>query len=132
MPLESDPSAALAYRLEGAPIWDFELAGFRRGDFLLPARQAADINGLFMLHPYHPNMIPVVFVHGTASSPARWAEMANELLGDYKIASRYQLWFFVYNSGNPIVLSAMRLRESLQAVARTSIPTARTRRSTRW
>ena len=27
-------------------------------------------------------MIPVVFVHGTASSPARWAEMANELLGD--------------------------------------------------
>ena len=33
VPLESDPSAALAYRLEGAPIWDFELAGFRRGDF---------------------------------------------------------------------------------------------------
>jgi pimeloyl-ACP methyl ester carboxylesterase len=117
VPLESDPSAALAYRLEGAPIWDFELAGFRRGDFLLPGMsQTADINGLFMLHPYHPNMIPVVFVHGTASSPARWAEMANELLGDPAIASRYQLWFFVYNSGNPIVLSAMRLRESLQAV----------------
>ena len=61
-------------------------------------------------------MIPVVFVHGTASSPARWAEMANELLGDPAIASRYQLWFFIYNSGNPIVLSAMRLRESLMAV----------------
>jgi hypothetical protein len=60
-------------------------------------------------------MIPVVFVHGTASSPARWAEMANELLGDPKIASHYQLWFFVYNSGNPIALSAMRLRESLSA-----------------
>ncbi len=74
------------------------------------------MNGLFMLHPYHPNMIPVVFVHGTASSPARWAEMTNELLGDPEIASRYQLWFFVYNSGNPIALSAMRLRESLQAV----------------
>ena len=57
-----------------------------------------------------------MFVHGTASSPARWAEMANELLGDPAIASRYQLWFFIYNSGNPIALSAMRLRESLQAV----------------
>ena len=34
VPLESDPSAALAYRLEGAPVWDFEIAGFRRGDFL--------------------------------------------------------------------------------------------------
>jgi hypothetical protein len=116
VPIESDPSAALAYQLEGAPIWDFELAGFRRGDFAFLGAKAGDLNGLFMLHPYHPNMIPVVFVHGTASSPARWAEMANELLGDPAIASRYQLWFFIYNSGNPIVLSAMRLRESLQAV----------------
>src|SRR5208337_175878 len=33
VPLESDPSAAIAYRLEGAPIWDFEIAGFRQGDF---------------------------------------------------------------------------------------------------
>jgi pimeloyl-ACP methyl ester carboxylesterase len=117
VPLESDPSAALAYRLEGAPVWDFEIAGFRQGDFtFLGAGNGGEINGLYMLHPYHPNMIPVVFVHGTASSPARWAEMANELLGDPAIASRYQLWFFMYNSGNPIVLSAMRLRESLQAV----------------
>src|SRR5208283_2218981 len=97
--------------------WDFELAGFSRGDFpFLGTSIASDMSGLFMLHPYHPNMIPVVLVHGTASSPARWAEMGNELLGDPAIASRYQLWFFIYNSGNPIVLSAMRLRESLQAV----------------
>jgi pimeloyl-ACP methyl ester carboxylesterase len=117
VPLEWDPSAALAYRLEGAPIWDFELAGFRRGDLsFLGVGKSSDLNGLFMLHPYHPNMIPVVFVHGTASSPARWAEMANELLGDTKIASHYQLWFFIYNSGNPVALSAMRLRESLVAV----------------
>jgi pimeloyl-ACP methyl ester carboxylesterase len=117
VPIESDPSAALAYQLEGAPIWDFELAGFRKGDFaFLGARKADDFNGLFMLHPYHPNMIPVVFVHGTASSPARWAEMANELGGDPVISSRYQLWYFIYNSGNPIALSAMRLRESLVAV----------------
>ena len=60
-------------------------------------------------------MIPVVLVHGTASSPARWAEMANELLGDPEIGSRYQIWGFIYNSGNPIALSAMRLRESLIA-----------------
>ncbi len=123
VPLESDPSAALAYRLDGAPIWDFEIAGFRQGDFtFLGAGNGDDANGLFMLHPYHPNMIPVVFVHGTASSPARWAEMANELLGDPEIASRYQLWFFMYNSGNPIVLSAMRLRESLQAVRKAVDP----------
>jgi len=113
VPLEFDPSAALAYRLEGAPVWDFEIAGFRRSDFRLAATESAQ--GLFMLNPYRPGRIPVVFVHGTASSPARWAEMANELMGDPAIARRYQLWFFIYNTGNPIALSSMRLREGIQA-----------------
>jgi hypothetical protein len=51
VPLESDSTAALAYRLEGAPIWDFELAGFRRGDFSLLGKGTE--NGLFMLHPLY-------------------------------------------------------------------------------
>jgi pimeloyl-ACP methyl ester carboxylesterase len=117
VPLESEPTVELAYRLEGSPIWDFEIAGFRRGDFsFLDPGRLGEGNGLFMLHPYFPGRIPVVFVHGTASSPARWAEMANELLGDPAISSHYQFWYFIYNSGNPIALSSMRLREALQAV----------------
>ena len=115
VPIEADPSTALAYRLEGAPIWDFELAGFRRGDFSLLNRNGNN-DGLYMLHPYHPHLIPVVLVHGTASSPARWAEIANELLGDPIIASHYQIWLFMYNSGNPIALSGLKLRESLVSV----------------
>ena len=80
VPLSFEPSATLAYRLEGAPIWDFEIAGFRK-----PTCRSSALNkthGLGMLYPYRPGRIPVVFVHGTASSPARWAEMANDLLGD--------------------------------------------------
>ena len=112
VPLSSDPSAALGYRLEGAPIWDFEIAGFRRSDLRIAG--VFRTHGLFFLNPFRPGRIPVVFVHGTLSSPARWAEMANELLGDPRIASRFQLWFFVYNSGNPVLLSAAGLREALQ------------------
>ena len=111
VPLASEPSAALAFLLEGAPVWDFEVAGFRRSDVSLAGMSLT--HGLAMMHPYRPGRIPVVFVHGTLSSPARWAEMANELLGDPEIASRYQLWFFVYNSGNPILQSAASLREAL-------------------
>ena len=110
VPLESETTATLAYWLEGAPVWDFEFAGFRKGDFSLVSQQ----DNLFMLHPYRPGRIPVIFVHGTASSPARWAEMANELMNDPVLAQRYQLWFYIYNTGNPIVYSAMGLRESLQ------------------
>jgi pimeloyl-ACP methyl ester carboxylesterase len=115
--LEYAPSAALAYRLEGSPVWDFEIAGFRRGDFssLGVGSYVERSGGLFVMRPYHPNKIPVVLVHGTASSPARWAEMANELLADPAISSRYQIWGFIYNSGNTIALSAMHLRESLTA-----------------
>lgn len=112
VPLEFEPSSALAYQLEGAPIWDFEIAGFRRGDFNLFGKKAE--GDLIFLSPYYPGKIPVVFVHGTASSPARWAEMVNEFLGDSRIASHYQCWFFIYNSGNPIALSAMHLRENLE------------------
>ncbi len=110
VPLESETTAALAYQLEGSPVWDFEFAGFRKGDFSL----GSQMDNLLMLHPYRPGRIPVVFVHGTASSPARWAEMANELMNDPVLAQRYQLWFYIYNTGNPVAYSAMGLRESLQ------------------
>ena len=113
VPLEFEPSAALAYRLEGAPVWDFELAGFRRPDLRLNSSDDDKTGGLYFLNPYRRGRIPVVFVHGTASSPARWAEMANELLGDPFIASHYQLWFFVYNSGIPVLMSAANLRAAL-------------------
>jgi pimeloyl-ACP methyl ester carboxylesterase len=113
VPLESEITAALAYQLEGAPVWDFEFAGFRKGDFGL----ASEKDNLFMLHPHRPGRIPVIFVHGTASSPARWAEMANELMNDPVLAQRYELWFYIYNTGNPVAYSAMGLRESLQRAA---------------
>ena len=41
--------------------------------------------------------------------------MYNRLLADPDIRSRYQFWFFQYDSGNPIALSALRLREALSA-----------------
>jgi len=109
VPLELDPTATLAFGLEGAPVWDFEIAGFRFGE------QKLFGDGLFMLHPYRPGQIPVVLVHGTASSPARWAEMYNELSNDPALGSRFQFWLFQYNTGQPILYSAMLMRRALNA-----------------
>jgi triacylglycerol esterase/lipase EstA (alpha/beta hydrolase family) len=113
VPLELEPTAALAYGLEGSPVWDFELAGFRFAD---PQRIFGD--GLIMMHPYRRGRIPVVLVHGTASSPARWAEMYNELMHDPIIEGRYQVWLFQYNTGQPILYSAMLLRRALASVVK--------------
>jgi pimeloyl-ACP methyl ester carboxylesterase len=115
-PLESDPTAALAYQLEGSPLYAMEIAGFLRGGIFagqIPRDRAQD--GLFTLHPYRPGKIPVVLVHGTASSPVRWAELINELEGDPQIRERFQIWIFLYDTGNPIGYSAGRLRAALTA-----------------
>jgi pimeloyl-ACP methyl ester carboxylesterase len=110
-PLELEPTAALAYQLEGAPIWDFEFAGFRFAD-----QSKIFGDGLAMMHPYRPGRIPVVLVHGTASSPARWAELFNEISHDPVVSGRYQFWLFQYNTGQPILYSAMLLRRALRSV----------------
>ena len=124
VPLEYDQTAALAYTLEGSPIWDFELAGFFSGSFGLGARDlgrtvasrllpARPEDGVIFMAPHRPGKIPVVLVHGTASSPARWAELVNELRIDPRIAKHYQFWLFQYNTGNPIAYSGAMLREGL-------------------
>ncbi|MGY6276075.1 esterase/lipase family protein [Methylomonas sp. MgM2] len=114
-PIESDPTAALAYQLNDSPLYAIEIAAFfNSGVFtsgMIPKDRAQD--GIFTLQPYRPGKIPVVLVHGTASSPARWAELVNELNGDPRIREHFQIWGFIYNSGNPIGFSAGRLRKAL-------------------
>jgi pimeloyl-ACP methyl ester carboxylesterase len=108
VPLEYETSSALAYGLENSQIWSREITGFRRGG-TLPID-----DGLLMLQPHLRGRVPVVLVHGTASSPARWAEMLNDLQSDPLVADHYESWFFVYNTGNPILYSAALLRSSLR------------------
>jgi pimeloyl-ACP methyl ester carboxylesterase len=110
VPLEQQPTAALAYMLEGAPVWETEYGGF------LGADRPIFGDGLAMLHPYRPGRIPVVLVHGTASSPARWADMLNELQNDPQLRGRMQFWLFTYNTSNPILLSARQLRDALRQI----------------
>ena len=57
--------------------------------------------------------MPLVLVHGTASSPARWAELVNELENDPRFWQNYEIWLFMYNTGNPIAYSALLLRDAL-------------------
>lgn len=113
-PLESEPTAALASALSESRFWESELSHFL-GNAVGLRREAA----LSSIRPYVGGRIPVVFVHGTASSPARWADMINDMMGDARLRERYAFWTFRYDSGNPIAYSAWQLRHALaQAVDR--------------
>lgn len=116
IPAEFETSAALALSLDGAPVWDTEIAGFRNPT-------SVPESGLVRLWgPHQPGRIPVVFVHGTASSAARWAEMINEFDSDPAIRQHYEFWFFTYPTGNPILYSAHLLRSWLRRVVDTLDP----------
>jgi pimeloyl-ACP methyl ester carboxylesterase len=109
VPLEFEPTSALADSLGGSQIWDTEFAGFLRGDLLQIEKRPQ----LGAIEPYRSEKVPVVFVHGTASSPARWAQMVNDLTNEPELRRHFQAWFFSYDTGNPILYSAMQLREAL-------------------
>jgi pimeloyl-ACP methyl ester carboxylesterase len=106
IPLETDITTPLAFMLAESNEVTQGIARFFGKEEEYPP-------GVFMLEPYQENKIPVVFVHGTASSPATWAEMFNLLSADAYLRDRFQFWFFTYGSGNPVAYSAWKLRDSL-------------------
>jgi pimeloyl-ACP methyl ester carboxylesterase len=78
-----------------------------------------------MLDPYQPGKIPVVFVHGLASSPLAWTNALNDLRADPEMRKRYQFWMFFYSTGNSIIKSSRMLRESLLEIRRELDPEGR-------
>ena len=80
---------------------------------MLRSSHYMDKTGLYFLQPYDPDRIPLVFVHGLFSTPFDWAQTINGLQADPEIRKHYQFWVFGYPTGNPILYSALRLREEL-------------------
>jgi pimeloyl-ACP methyl ester carboxylesterase len=72
--------------------------------------------GLYLLEPYNPNLIPVVFVHGLLSIPQMWVPTISAIQSDPELNGRFQFWVFAYPTGAPIAVSALRLRESLERI----------------
>jgi len=106
VPLQTDTTTPLAYRLSNASLWS-ELGPLR---FLYGGRQKPM---LIMVQPYTADRIPVVFIHGTASSPLWWAEMFNTLSSDPVLRDRFQFWFYMYDSNLRVPVSAAIMRDIL-------------------
>ena len=116
VPLENDLTTYRAYNLNQSTMWSLGPL-----QFLAPTERIR--SQLILNQPYDPNRIPIVFVHGTFSSPVTWAEMANTLTADPVLLQRYQLWSFIYGSGNPLVQSVADLRAALTAQVQQLDPT---------
>jgi triacylglycerol esterase/lipase EstA (alpha/beta hydrolase family) len=106
-PLAANFSAPLSYFQPPANLMFVGLfGGFKASNYPAPT-------GLYFLQPYDPDRIPLVFVHGLFSTPFTWVQTINGLQADPEIRKHYQFWIFAYPTGNPILYSALRLREEL-------------------
>jgi pimeloyl-ACP methyl ester carboxylesterase len=107
-PLAADTTTQLALQASQRRFAAQALLGMIASEF------APDVDpGIYMLRPYQPGKIPLVFVHGLSSSPVAFVQAINEFQNDPCLCDRYQLWMFLYPTGHPIARSALRLRESL-------------------
>lgn len=114
IPLQSDTTTSLAFRLNDKELWQEGLTRFIFADSLEKS--------FFLIQAYQPGKIPVVLVHGTGSSPVWWAEMVNSLRADPLIRSKFQFWFYEYTSSQPIPSSAADLRDTLRELVNTLDP----------
>ena len=67
------------------------------------------------MQPYDPNKRTIVMLHGLASSPEAWINVANELMGDEQLRRRYQIWQVYYPSNAPLAANNAAIRQALAA-----------------
>lgn len=91
VPLAANYSAAYGIWLARS-----ELARLSLSSLLRPKQARAFKPRIYLNQPYDPNKRVIVLVHGLASSPEAWVNLANELLGDETLRKHYQLWQVFY------------------------------------
>lgn len=69
---------------------------------------------IHLMQPYDPERRIIVMLHGLASSPEAWVNLANEVLGDEELRRRYQIWQVYYPTNAPLPLNRHAISEALQ------------------
>jgi len=60
---------------------------------------------IYLMQPYDPNKRIIFMLHGLASSPEAWVNLANEIMGDEEMREHYQVWSVYYPTNAPIALN---------------------------
>jgi pimeloyl-ACP methyl ester carboxylesterase len=80
---------------------------------LLGREGGIDRPHVYLMQPYDPNRRIIVMLHGLASSPEAWVELANEILGDEALRQHYQIWQVYYPTNMPVALNHAMIRRAL-------------------
>ena len=72
--------------------------------------------GLYLAEPYDQNRIPILMIHGLASSPETFVKLSESINADPQLRKKYQLWYYFYPTGTPWITSASQFRKSYRAL----------------
>lgn len=96
----------------GYGLWlarsDFATQSIRN---LLGREHSLDRPHLYLMQRYDPDSRIILMIHGLASSPEAWVNVANEIMGDETLRQHYQIWQIYYPTNIPIVLNHVEIRQ---------------------
>nr|WP_255699458.1 alpha/beta fold hydrolase [Luteimonas sp. Y-2-2-4F] len=98
----------------GYGLW-LARSGFSRQSLrtLFGREHGIDRPHLYMMQPYDPDRRIILMLHGLASSPEAWVNLANEILGDETLRRRFQVWQVYYPTNAPIALNHAAIRRTV-------------------
>ena len=73
---------------------------------------------VYLMQPYDPDRRVLITLHGLASSPEAWLNVANEILGDEALRQRFQVWQLVYPTNAPIPFNHQNIRAAIEQTLR--------------
>ena len=83
------------------PLDDFAESFGRKGLWQPISFVKEKRGGIYLLEPYDPAKVPVLFIHGAGGTPQDWRHFIGNL-----DRTKYQAWVYYYPTGLPIELSA--------------------------
>ena len=84
---------------------------------------------IYLMQPYDPNRRIIFMLHGLASSPEAWVNLANEIMGDPEMREHYQVWSVYYPTNAPIALNRYTVSKAFNGTLRHFDPNGTARAS---
>ncbi|MFT7617418.1 MAG: pimeloyl-ACP methyl ester carboxylesterase [Planctomycetota bacterium] len=107
LPVASDLTSPMAYFIGTSTAYS------RENESMFDPEKFEHMAGLYFNQPYDPNKTPLILTHGLWSSPLTWIWLANEVAGDPYLSQHFQVWFYAYPSGDPLVTNAGKFRRNI-------------------
>jgi pimeloyl-ACP methyl ester carboxylesterase len=69
---------------------------------------------VYLMQPYNSNRRIVIMLHGLASSPEAWINLANEVLGDETLRQNFQIWQVYYPTNAHIAFNHCEINKAIR------------------